>query len=69
MLSRPQSHIAAGILVTSTGIEPATFGNAKQSLKQLRHPVLPDNTKTVYYFHNTFFAVLHVSLFDVIFES
>jgi hypothetical protein len=24
--------------------------------------VLPDNTKIVYYFHNVFFAVLHVSL-------
>ena len=69
MLSRPQSHIAAGIPVTPTGIEPATFCDVAQFLNNLRHPVLPDNTKTVYYFYNIFFAVLHVSPFDIIFQS
>jgi hypothetical protein len=64
MLSRPQGHIAAGIPVTPSGMEPATFLDVGQCLNQLRHRPPPDNKKK-----RTFSLQRYMChFFDVIFE-
>jgi len=69
MLSRPQGHIAAGIPVDPSGIEPATFQDVAQCLNKLRHRSSPDDKKQCIIYRKFSLQCYMCHFFDVIFES